>query len=1432
MRLHRTDRRSSPWVKGRGRLAIFATLVLVAAACGDPDSSSTPDESAVDEDAGGSIDIGVSPGDIVTVGKDINKDKTTTTLKLKQVDPTTGKASGGYQVTLYGTGFESDAVVLVDNVPVDADHTFYVDSAELQITMPPHTPGLASIEVQNPGPEPPKTTVVSKLEDVFLYYNDVAIAKVDPAEGPVGGGSPITITGSGFSGKTKVLVGGKPAIGVQVVADDEIIAVTPPGIFGSQPVHVINDRGTAVMKKGFFYYDPPSIQTILPAAGPTGGGTESIIEGNNFTAKTAVWIGEAQASVLGWYGTGKLKIATPPGTTGKADVKVVTKYGAGVLKGGFVYTNDKGTAPTKVLSVAPPSGPVGGGQVATVIAHGLISKDDTTILFGNKTAKIKTLDPVAHTAVVTVPAGKLGLTDVKLLTTKGSDTAKGAYKYIQAVQIKSISPAFGPPSGNTKVTIKGAGFAKGKPMVRIGALPAKTVVLVSDNEIQAVTPPGSPGYVHVAVEVGGDKAVLHNGFAYSGDDLGLYVVYPDNGAQAGGTKVHIYGGGFEKGAEITFDGKPASHVKFVDPTHMTAKTPPGKVGVVNVAVKQKGKSATLAKGFTYFNPMSKYGGTWGAAVDGTVNLTVLDASNGKPVPDAFTMLWTDPATPHQGFTDANGQITFSGDDVLGTQMISASKPKYESASVVKFNATNVTLYINPIPEPSPGAPPPGTPLPLVSGKVVGLDKYVIIPAGSCNEVLSPTSKSKPAAPHCNKCLSDSQCGSKDFKCIDIGGINGKRCVSTCAQGQACPTGFFCQPQKIGGPRCVPQAGELTSVCYHSKPTFLSRDNWPPVGPGFEAKPANNYSYTITTGFGEMAIVCFGGYKKIGSLLDAGSQMSMFNFTPTVMGVKRHLFVQPGTNPKDVHIKLNIPLSRKANLRFENLHKWPIKSGEHLRTFARAYLVLGSDGVMTMLDLPQALFHLGTYTNANADRLEFDHLPAAFVEEIFDSSLTFMGMEMTVSGGSGAPPYSVSVIKDVKDLNNDAMIHRKGKADFESIETGVARTIYDMWGTDKLNVYAVGAKGAVFAWSGNGWTQQATFTQEDVRGIHGLHSKQVYAVGNKGAAGVFDGVSWKKIEVKETSKYLKEANFSGVFAVKGKTPGQPDVWVAANQSIFRMDYAAGGLKRFQPYVPINAWAIHGADANHIWAVGYTGRIVYYNGQIWKQQQSGTSIALRGVWAASPKAAWAVGESGQILRWTGLGWIAQKSPTTETLQDVWGTSEKDVWAVGAAGTVVHYDGNSWKLIKLKELHKSLHAAWSTKDGDFFSMGAQELLLGPILYPPLDVNPLKNGQMKGNTLKWKVDPNTTQPHFNYITIGIPAMGGDIPVWNIMTDGDLTQSELPDFPKIQGTPGIPTNTNLRLTIIRGFKEGFDIDAYDLTDMNIRTWRSWAENQFFFTKK
>lgn len=1413
------------------RLKALATALALAAMAACSSGGSTEPAAAASPDAAEAdvqVAADVQSTDVAVTKPDVAKADVAAVvvpLTLTSAAPTSGKGSGGDTVVLSGTGFVDGMQVLVGGTPIAPDSIFVLNDKQLQFKTPPHETGLVDLAVIAPGDPPPS----ANLPKAYLYFNDLVITKVDPPEGPVGGGTPITIKGSGFIGNTIVLIGGKPAIGVAVVADDEINAITPPGVFGFAPVHVVNERGAGLQKKGFFYFAAPTVAGLDPAAGPTAGGSQVIVSGTGFTKETEIALGQSKASVLEVLSDKKLKIATPPGAAGKVDVTATTKYGNGTLPGGYVYNDDQGKAATQILSIAPASGPLAGGQQVALIANGLVSASDTTILFGNKSAQILSVSATSHTAFVLAPkASAAGAVDVQLLTSKGSDKAAGGYTYVDSLSITSVTPSAGVPEGNTKITIKGAGFSKAKVGVKIGALPAAAVVVVSDSEIQAVTPPGSPGYVDVAVISDGNVAVLKNGFSYSGNKLQIYVPYPNTGAQAGGTYVHIYGNGFAPTMNVTFGGQPATHFTYLDPSHVTCKTPPGKVGAVDVSVLVGADKATLVNGYTYFNPMNAYGGTWGAEIDGSLNITVLNGKDNTPVADAFCMLWIDPTTPYQGYTNADGQITFSGDDIKGKQMVSASKTGYESASVVLFDATNVTLHMTPTPPPSPGAPPPGITPPKISGHVIGLDKYVAIPVGSCN---SPQGGKKgPGDATCSPCGSDANCAGAGFACIDIGENNGKRCALDCsADNSICPSQFKCQFYADGPARCVPAKGELAAVCYHTMPTILSAADKPNEGQGFVADMSNDFSYEINSPFGEVAVVCFGGIREFGAQLVAGDGNSMLKFTPTIMGVRRHLMGEPKKDLKGVDVKLTMPLTQKAAIRLDSPPVWSTGSPNAvIVNIAQAALVFGSEGVINM-PKNDVKFAVG---DQNPDLMSIDALPANFSGDFADTSLSLLGFVLQYDFATkGQIPYSITIKNDVIELTNDSMVRRLGNGDFEAIDTGVKKNVYGMWGTGKDNLYAVGAQGSLVHWDGGGWTVQANFATGDLHDVYGLDKSHVWAVGWLGAAGYFDGSKWTA-----TPFVGAPINMNGVYAVAdpvmGAATGGKAVWAASQQGICQL--GAAGWAKFNPSPYTNYLGIGGSDKDHIWAVGMYGAIAMWNGAAWKSQTSGTSIALRSVWAANATHVYAVGEKGQILKYDGVTWKPMSSPVGTTLTSVRGTSADDVWAVGARGVVVHWNGKVWSKVEVKQVDKALNAVWVGADGAFFSLGEQELLLGPMIYPPLANTPKATvpGQaatLIGNKIKWDVDTDTTEPHFNYIMIGIPGMGPDTPVWHLMTKGSISEVDLPDFPSIQGTPGIPKGKMLRLTIFRGYKEGFNIDAYEETDLYQLTWRSWSVNEMFF---
>jgi len=80
--------------------------------------------------------------------------------------------------------------------------------------------------------------------------------------------------------------------------------------------------------------------------------------------------------------------------------------------------------------------------------------------------------------------------------------------------ITTISPASGPPTGGTTVTITGTGFGAGARVI-FGEAPATNVKVISANEITVTVPAAAkPGAVDVTVFVGTEGAALAHGYTY------------------------------------------------------------------------------------------------------------------------------------------------------------------------------------------------------------------------------------------------------------------------------------------------------------------------------------------------------------------------------------------------------------------------------------------------------------------------------------------------------------------------------------------------------------------------------------------------------------------------------------------------------------------------------------------------------------------------------------------------------------------------------------------------------------------------------------------------------------------------------------------------------------------------------------------------------
>ena len=149
-----------------------------------------------------------------------------------------------------------------------------------------------------------------------------------PGGGPVGGGTQVTITGSGFTGATAVNFGTKTTKDFSSDSDTQIKAVTPGGI-GSVDVTVTTPAGvSAVSPVARFTYSPapPELVHIQPSSGKVQGGDDVVLTGSGFMGATAVNFGSNTAPNFTTISDTQITAESPAGT-GTVYVTVTTPVG-------------------------------------------------------------------------------------------------------------------------------------------------------------------------------------------------------------------------------------------------------------------------------------------------------------------------------------------------------------------------------------------------------------------------------------------------------------------------------------------------------------------------------------------------------------------------------------------------------------------------------------------------------------------------------------------------------------------------------------------------------------------------------------------------------------------------------------------------------------------------------------------------------------------------------------------------------------------------------------------------------------------------------------------------------------------------------------------------------------------------------------------------
>jgi hypothetical protein len=155
----------------------------------------------------------------------------------------------------------------------------FVDEVAL-ISVPDAVQTGWSIEAALTSPQTVVTVMPTAQPGFIPCQAAPALLSVDPAGGPVGGGTAVTLSGSGFDASTTVSFGGISAP-VQAPAGATKLSCTAPQgkAPGSVAVTVSNGIGSASIAAGYTYWVAPTVPPLpllLPLAGYTAAGMLSI----------------------------------------------------------------------------------------------------------------------------------------------------------------------------------------------------------------------------------------------------------------------------------------------------------------------------------------------------------------------------------------------------------------------------------------------------------------------------------------------------------------------------------------------------------------------------------------------------------------------------------------------------------------------------------------------------------------------------------------------------------------------------------------------------------------------------------------------------------------------------------------------------------------------------------------------------------------------------------------------------------------------------------------------------------------------------------------------------------------------------------------------------------------------------------------------------
>lgn len=551
------------------------------------------------------------------------------------ITPSSGPWHGGTAVEVTGTGFVNSTGLscLLSNRRLPAT---FVDSGRLRCI----TSAIAAssrllslpLEVSNNGID-----FTNRSTARYSFVPALSIRHLWPTSGPVGGGTSVSVYGSGFSsGDNKVICifrGGDAQETLATVSSDNELSCPAPPYTGSSSggavrVELTNNNGAdrVMSPANFTYVASIRLSDVNPSQSGEEGGVTVVVAGENFIASPSLScrFGDQDATPAAFMSSTRVSCLVPESLEGPREVSVTVSNNGQDFAGGssldFTYL-----PAFTVNEVAPEAGPVDGGTEVTLTGTGLSETGPWACVFAENVAVPATQLPGGHLRCKSPPQPP-GRVDIRVFRSPSTlaSAVSGAiaaaatdslrdfelgFEYQGTVFVSSVEPRSGSNLGGTPITLRGFGLDNSSSTLTCGfgepngQLSTSPGVRVSPGVVVCTSPPHplrrrtasssassvgfrNPSVVSVTLSLNGADFTGRGPQYIYYEPVEVLGVFPAVGSVNGGTIVTVVGRNFlpSEALSCRFGGFAASPGEFVSSEAVRCSAPPSPGGPTKVEV--------------------------------------------------------------------------------------------------------------------------------------------------------------------------------------------------------------------------------------------------------------------------------------------------------------------------------------------------------------------------------------------------------------------------------------------------------------------------------------------------------------------------------------------------------------------------------------------------------------------------------------------------------------------------------------------------------------------------------------------------------------------------------------------------------------------------------------------------------------------------------